>query len=226
MVLTRTPRPASSAAQVRAKERIAALDAAYTLNPGVPLVAEDEPQRYRGTVVEKRQRLLRGEYHAAHLDSEGVIELSRCDVASRQNAPIAQGTVGMVPRMSNSRAGGGLRPGARGGSATRREPEDPRWWHRLGWLQKGTGRGGTVAGAEHPHACEGWPVMAVKVYLGSASAAQSEVTYDQADSFSVTAGGFLLIQRQHSGAQKDLAVFAPNAWLRAEVVPEPRLGST
>ena len=83
-----------------------------------------------------------------------------------------------------------------------------------------------MARTEHPHACEGWPVMAVKVYLGSASAAQSEVTYDQADSFSVTAGGFLLIQRQHSGAQKDLAVFAPNAWLRAEVVPEPRLGST
>jgi hypothetical protein len=64
--------------------------------------------------------------------------------------------------------------------------------------------------------------MAVKVYLGSASAAQSEVTYDQADSFSVTAGGFLLIQRQHSGAP----VFAPNAWLHAEVVQEPRLGST
>ncbi len=68
--------------------------------------------------------------------------------------------------------------------------------------------------------------MAVRVHLGSASAAHSEVTYDQADTFSVTAGGFLLIQRQHSGAQKDLAVFAPNAWLRAEVVPEPRLGST
>ena len=68
--------------------------------------------------------------------------------------------------------------------------------------------------------------MAVKVYLGSASAAQGEVTYDQADSFSVTAGGFLLIQRQHSGAQKDLAVFAPSAWLRAEVVQQPRLGST
>ncbi len=68
--------------------------------------------------------------------------------------------------------------------------------------------------------------MAIKVYLGSASAAQSEVTYDQADSFSVTAGGFLVIQRQHSGAQKDLAVFAPNAWLHAEVVQEPRPGST
>ena len=68
--------------------------------------------------------------------------------------------------------------------------------------------------------------MAVKVYLGRASAAQGEVTYDQADSFSVTAGGFLLIQRQHSGAQKDLAVFAPNAWLHAEVVQEPGLGST
>ena len=68
--------------------------------------------------------------------------------------------------------------------------------------------------------------MAVKVYLGSASAGQSEVTYDQADSFSVTAGGFLLTQRQHSGAQKDLSVFAPNAWLHAEVAQEPRLGST
>ena len=68
--------------------------------------------------------------------------------------------------------------------------------------------------------------MAVKVYLGGASAAQSEVTYGQADSFSVTAGGFLLIQRQHSGTQKDLAGFAPHAWLRAEVVQEPRPGST
>ena len=68
--------------------------------------------------------------------------------------------------------------------------------------------------------------MAVKVYLGSASAAQGEVAYDQADSFSITAGGFLLIQRQHSGTQKDLAVFAPHAWLRAEVVQEPRPGST
>ena len=83
-----------------------------------------------------------------------------------------------------------------------------------------------MARTEHPHACEGWPVMAVKVYLGSASAAQSEVTYDQADSFSITAGGFLLVQRQHSGAQVDLAGFAPHAWLRAEVVQEPRPGST
>ena len=83
-----------------------------------------------------------------------------------------------------------------------------------------------MARTERPHACEGSPVMAVKVYLGSASAAQGEVTYDQADSFSITAGGFLLIQRQHSGTQKDLAVFAPHAWLRAEVVQEPRPGST
>lgn len=83
-----------------------------------------------------------------------------------------------------------------------------------------------MARTEHPHACEGSPVMAVKVYLGSASAAQGEVTYDQADSFSITAGGFLLVQRQHSGTQKDLAVFAPHAWLRAEVVQEPRPGST
>ena len=83
-----------------------------------------------------------------------------------------------------------------------------------------------MARTEHPHACEGSPVKAVKVYLGSASAAQGEVTYDQADSFSITAGGFLLVQRQHSGTQKDLAVFAPHAWLRAEVVQEPRPGST
>jgi hypothetical protein len=66
--------------------------------------------------------------------------------------------------------------------------------------------------------------MAVKVYLGSTSAAQSEVTYDEADAFSVTASGFLLIQRQHSGAQKDIAVFAPNAWHHAEVVQKPRQG--
>ncbi len=68
--------------------------------------------------------------------------------------------------------------------------------------------------------------MAVKVYLGTASAAQSEITYDQADAFSVTAAGFLLIQRQHSGTQKDLAVFAPSAWLHAEIVQEPRELST
>jgi hypothetical protein len=43
------------------------------------------------------------------------------------------------------------------------------------------------------------------------------MTCDEADGFSVTAGGFLLIQRQRSGAQMDLAVFAPNAWLHAEV---------
>jgi len=67
--------------------------------------------------------------------------------------------------------------------------------------------------------------MAVKVYMGGGSAAQSEVTYDQADTFTVTAGGFLLIQRHHSGAQKDLAVFAPNAWRHAELMQEPRQGS-
>jgi hypothetical protein len=66
--------------------------------------------------------------------------------------------------------------------------------------------------------------MAVRVHLGSASGAQSEVTYGQADAFSVNAGGFLLIQRQHSGKQMDLAVFAPNAWLRAEVVDAPQPG--
>lgn len=67
--------------------------------------------------------------------------------------------------------------------------------------------------------------MAVKVYLGCAPAAHTEMTYDDADAFSVTAGGFLLIQRQHSGEQKDLAVFAPTAWLHAEVVQEPARGS-
>lgn len=67
--------------------------------------------------------------------------------------------------------------------------------------------------------------MAVKVFLGGDLPAHSEVTYDQADTFTVTAGGFLLIQRHHSGEQKDLAVFAPNAWRHAEVVQEPRQGS-
>jgi hypothetical protein len=65
---------------------------------------------------------------------------------------------------------------------------------------------------------EGLPVMAVKVYLGNALAAHGEITYDDADAFSVTAGGFVLIQRQHSGVQKDLAVFAPGVWRHAEVV--------
>ncbi len=67
--------------------------------------------------------------------------------------------------------------------------------------------------------------MAIKVYLGSASAAHSEITYDEADAFSVTSGGFLLIQRHHSGVQKDLAVFAPNSWRHAEVVHEAQPGS-
>jgi hypothetical protein len=67
--------------------------------------------------------------------------------------------------------------------------------------------------------------MAVKVYLSGDLAAQSEVTYDLADTFTVTAGGFLLIQRHHSGTQKDLAVFAPTAWRLAEVMQEPRQGS-
>lgn len=67
--------------------------------------------------------------------------------------------------------------------------------------------------------------MAVKVFVRSAAAAQSEVTFDEADAFSVTAGGFLLIQRQHTGAQRDLAVFAPHAWHHAEVVPERRRDS-
>jgi hypothetical protein len=67
--------------------------------------------------------------------------------------------------------------------------------------------------------------MAVKVYLGGAPAARSQMTYDEADAFSVSAGGFLLVQRQHSGEQKDLAVFAPSAWLHAEIVPKPASGS-
>jgi hypothetical protein len=67
--------------------------------------------------------------------------------------------------------------------------------------------------------------MAVKVYLGGAPAARSEMTFEEADAFSVTTGGFLLIQRQHSGEQKDLAVFAPAAWLHAEIVREPASGS-
>lgn len=67
--------------------------------------------------------------------------------------------------------------------------------------------------------------MAVKVYL-TIGAAQNELIYEHADAFSVTTGGFLLIQRQHSGAQIDLAVFAPGAWLHAEVLQQPPLGST
>jgi hypothetical protein len=84
---------------------------------------------------------------------------------------------------------------------------------------------GTVARIEYPPAFEGLPVMAVKVYLHGASAGHGEMTYEEGDAFSVTAGGFLLIQRQHSGAQTDLAVFAPNTWLYAEVVQEPQPGS-
>jgi hypothetical protein len=87
------------------------------------------------------------------------------------------------------------------------------------------GGASTVAGTGYPAAYEGCPVMAVKVYLGGAPAARREMTYEEADAFSVTAGGFLLIQRQHSGEQKDLAVFAPAAWLHAEIVREPPSGS-
>ncbi len=68
--------------------------------------------------------------------------------------------------------------------------------------------------------------MAIKVYLGSASAEHGEITYHDADAFSVTSGGFLLIQRQHSGVQKDLAVFAPGVWRHAEVVQLPQPGPT
>ena len=67
--------------------------------------------------------------------------------------------------------------------------------------------------------------MAIKVYLGGAPAARSELVFEEGDAFSVTSGGFLLIQRQHSGEQKDLAVFAPAAWLHAEIVREPAPGS-
>ena len=67
--------------------------------------------------------------------------------------------------------------------------------------------------------------MAVKIYLGGEPAAHSEMTYEEADAFSVTAGCFLLIRRQHSGKQKDLAVFAAHAWLHAEVAGDPQSGS-
>ena len=77
-----------------------------------------------------------------------------------------------------------------------------------------------MAFIEPAPACEGLLAMAVKVYLGSSSAAPTEMTYEEADAFSVTSGGFLLIQRQHTGEQTDLAVFAPNAWLHAELVRE------
>ncbi len=64
--------------------------------------------------------------------------------------------------------------------------------------------------------------MAVKVYLGGASAAQREMSFEEADAFNVTAGGFLYVQRQHAGAQRDLAVFAPHAWHHAEVIQDLR----
>jgi hypothetical protein len=67
--------------------------------------------------------------------------------------------------------------------------------------------------------------MAVKVSLSGIDAVHSETVYEEADAFSVTAGGFLLIQRHHSGEQKDLAVFAPRAWLHAEIVRELEPGS-
>jgi hypothetical protein len=50
-----------------------------------------------------------------------------------------------------------------------------------------------VAGIGYPAAYEGCPVMAVKVYLSGALAARSEMTYEEADAFSVTSGGFLLM---------------------------------
>ena len=83
-----------------------------------------------------------------------------------------------------------------------------------------------MAGDAYPAACEGgaWSWLSGSTWAG-APAAHSEMTYDDADAFSVTAGGFLLIQRQYSGEQKDLAVFAPSAWLHAEVVREPAPGS-
>ncbi len=64
--------------------------------------------------------------------------------------------------------------------------------------------------------------MAVRVYLGGGSGGHGEMTYEDADAFSVTVSGFLLIQRQHSGEQRDLAVFAPQAWRHAEIVLQPR----
>ncbi len=45
MALTRTPRPLSSFAQTRAKDRTAALDAAYRPNPSAPLSAAVEAFR-------------------------------------------------------------------------------------------------------------------------------------------------------------------------------------
>jgi hypothetical protein len=97
--------------------------------------------------------------------------------------------------------------------------------NRLAALIALDGCGSTVARDAHPAGTKECPVMAVKVYLGYAQAAHGEMTYEEADAFHVTAGGFLLIQHQHSGEQKDLAVFAPGAWLHAEVVREPAPGS-
>jgi len=51
------------------------------------------------------------------------------------------------------------------------------------------GCGSTVARDACSAGTKQCPVMAVKVYLGCAQAAHSEMTYDGADAFSVTAGG-------------------------------------
>ena len=53
----------------------------------------------------------------------------------------------------------------------------------------------TVAGTGYPAAYEGGQVMTAKVYLSGALAARSEMTYEEADAFSVTAGFLLLSLR-------------------------------
>ena len=81
-----------------------------------------------------------------------------------------------------------------------------------------------MAGGAYPAVYEGVAGRGGQGLSGRCPGGRGEMIYERADAFSVTAGGFVLIQRQHSGARTDLAVFAPNAWLCAEVVPEPAPG--
>src|SRR5438067_9256549 len=70
-VLTRMPRPASSAAVVRARDRNAALVAAYTLAPAVPFWSTTLVFRMnRRAIIQQRQRFLDGEVCSFDIDIE------------------------------------------------------------------------------------------------------------------------------------------------------------
>ena len=93
MVLTRIAAAVSSAAQVRAKDRTAALDAAYTPNAGVPRAAAVDPvEDDRGAVVQQRQRLLHREQRALDVGAEGAVEVLLGDLL--QGGELAAAGVG------------------------------------------------------------------------------------------------------------------------------------